>query len=74
MGFFSTLVATIYAYTGLSPMGFFTILALMVGVYHLVSGMFVSPEEVTTKVEKRSSIPEPEPGRSSPRNRSRLGR
>ncbi|KAG0479103.1 hypothetical protein HPP92_013822 [Vanilla planifolia] len=29
MGFFSTLVATIYAYTGLSPMGFFTILALM---------------------------------------------
>ncbi|KAG0477536.1 hypothetical protein HPP92_013856 [Vanilla planifolia] len=73
MGFFSTLVATIYAYTGLSPMGFFTILALMVGVYHLVSGMFVSPEEVTTKVEKRSSIPEPEPEPELPAEPVQIG-
>lgn len=32
---------TIDAYTGLSPTAFFTILALMFGVYHLVSSMFV---------------------------------
>ncbi|KAK9154464.1 hypothetical protein Sjap_001944 [Stephania japonica] len=35
----------IETYTGLSPMAFFTILALMVGVYRLVSAMFVDREQ-----------------------------
>ncbi|PKA61850.1 Membrane steroid-binding protein 2 [Apostasia shenzhenica] len=57
MGLFTLLSDTIYSYTGLSPVAFFTILALMVGIYHLVSGMFVSPEAIAAKT---SLPPEPE--------------
>ncbi|KAK9081754.1 hypothetical protein Syun_031200 [Stephania yunnanensis] len=39
------LMEVVEAYTGLSPTAFFTILALMVGVYKLVSSMFVDPEQ-----------------------------
>ncbi|XP_034711624.1 membrane steroid-binding protein 2-like [Vitis riparia] len=38
-----TLKEAITAYTGLSPTAFFTILALALAVYHVVSGFFVSP-------------------------------
>ncbi|CAA6654467.1 unnamed protein product [Spirodela intermedia] len=44
MALYATLVEAINSYTGLTPAAFFTILALMVGVYRLVSGMFVAPE------------------------------
>lgn len=44
MAFYSALFDAIPAYTGLSPAAFFTILALMVAVYHLVCSMFVGPE------------------------------
>ncbi|XP_010550760.1 PREDICTED: membrane steroid-binding protein 2-like [Tarenaya hassleriana] len=40
-----TLKEAMTAYTGLSPAGFFTVLALAVAVYHVVSGFFVSSEE-----------------------------
>ncbi|XP_043687056.1 membrane steroid-binding protein 2-like [Telopea speciosissima] len=52
MAFSSTITDAIAAYTGLSPAAFFTILALMIGVYRLVSGMFVGPEEL--KPQERS--------------------
>ncbi|MQL79558.1 hypothetical protein Taro_012003 [Colocasia esculenta] len=41
---YTTLAEAIHSYTGLSPAAFFTILALMVGAYRLVCGMFVAPE------------------------------
>ncbi|XP_078438133.1 membrane steroid-binding protein 1-like [Wolffia australiana] len=43
MALYATLVVAIDSYTGLSPTAFFTLLVLMVGVYRLVSGMFVAP-------------------------------
>lgn len=39
-----TFKEAIAAYTGLSPASFFTIVALGVAVYYLVSSMFVSPD------------------------------
>ncbi|CAN1810304.1 Membrane steroid-binding protein 2 [Linum perenne] len=45
----SILVETIEAYTGLSPMAFFTILALSIVVYKTVCGFFVEPEEFINK-------------------------
>ncbi|ERM99056.1 membrane steroid-binding protein 2 isoform X2 [Amborella trichopoda] len=42
MAFYSVFLEAIPAYTGLSPVAFFTTLALMVGVYHLVCALFVS--------------------------------
>lgn len=57
MAFYSTVVAAIDAYTGLSPAAFFTILALMFGVYRLVSSLFVYPDDAAA--EKTSPPPAP---------------
>lgn len=56
MALYETFAAAIHSYTGLSPAAFFTIVALMVGVYRLVCGMFVAPDAAP---EKRSLPPEP---------------
>lgn len=45
MGIYSEVMEEITWYTGLSPAAFFTIAALMVGVYKTVTSMFVSPED-----------------------------
>lgn len=45
MGLYSTVMNEVAWYTGLSPAAFFTILAMMVVVYRMVCGMFVSPED-----------------------------
>lgn len=57
MELYSTIAGTIYSYTGLSPVAFFTILSLMYGIYHMVCGMFVSPEAAAAR---RSVLPEPQ--------------
>ncbi|KAI3982299.1 hypothetical protein MKX01_037832 [Papaver californicum] len=44
-GLMSSLTDAIEAYTGLSPVAFFTILCLMFGVYKLVCGIFFVPED-----------------------------
>uniref|UniRef100_A0A0C9S1T1 TSA: Wollemia nobilis Ref_Wollemi_Transcript_22706_1307 transcribed RNA sequence n=1 Tax=Wollemia nobilis TaxID=56998 RepID=A0A0C9S1T1_9CONI len=49
MGLWGTFMEAIPAYTGLSPVTFFTLLAVLVGVYQLVSGMFVSPDRHETR-------------------------
>eukprot|EP00262_Sarcandra_glabra_P005015 TRINITY_DN16254_c0_g1_i1.p1 TRINITY_DN16254_c0_g1~~TRINITY_DN16254_c0_g1_i1.p1 ORF type:complete len:207 (+),score=36.40 TRINITY_DN16254_c0_g1_i1:16-636(+) len=49
MAFYSVFFDSITAYTGLSPAAFFTIVALMVGIYRMVSGMFVGPDEIKEK-------------------------
>lgn len=59
MAFFSSLAAAIDSYTGLSPPAFFTILALMVGAYRLVSAFFVYPDEESAA--KRSLAPQMPP-------------
>ncbi|KAL6009750.1 Membrane steroid-binding protein 2 [Asimina triloba] len=46
MPFYSLLLDAIPAYTGLSPAAFFTILALMIGVYRFVCGFFVDPHQL----------------------------
>lgn len=53
-----TLKEAITAYTGLSPTAFFTILALALAVYHVVSGFFVSPVH---PVRERELFKEMEP-------------
>lgn len=40
---------SIPAYTGLTPVTFFTLLAVLLGVYHLVSGMFAAPPQHETR-------------------------
>ncbi|GAA0158359.1 transmembrane signal receptor [Lithospermum erythrorhizon] len=45
MGIWTSLTETITLYTGLSPTAFFTIIALMVVTYKVVSGMFVSSDD-----------------------------
>ncbi|KAJ0961208.1 hypothetical protein J5N97_000802 [Dioscorea zingiberensis] len=50
---------TIHAYTGLSPAAFFTILALMLGAYRLVSSMFVSDAPETPPMQPPPPPPEP---------------
>ncbi|KAF8396302.1 hypothetical protein HHK36_017917 [Tetracentron sinense] len=55
MAFYSIFTEAIPAYTGLSPAAFFTILALMFGVYRLVCGMFVAPED--SKAEEKNFNP-----------------
>ncbi|KAG6483533.1 membrane steroid-binding protein 2-like [Zingiber officinale] len=55
MAFSSSLVAAIGAYTTLAPAAFFTILALMACVYHLVSAFFVYPDDEAAV--KRSLAP-----------------
>ncbi|GKV23638.1 hypothetical protein SLEP1_g33343 [Rubroshorea leprosula] len=64
MGFYSTAMDAVMEYTGLSPAGFFTILALMVVVYKMVCGMFVGPEEFDQKHREitmpgPAAVPEP---------------
>jgi len=44
MGIWGTFMEAIPAYTGLTPVTFFTLMAVLVAVYHLVSGMFAAPE------------------------------
>lgn len=56
MAFSSSLVAAIDAYTGLAPAAFFTILALMACVYHLLSAFFVYPDDEAAV--KRSLAPQ----------------
>lgn len=56
MALYESFAAAIHSYTGLSPAAFFTILALMIGVYRLVCGMFVVPD---AEPAKRSVPPEP---------------
>ncbi|XP_068661719.1 membrane steroid-binding protein 2-like [Aristolochia californica] len=53
MAFYSAFLDAIPAFTGLSPAAFFTILALMIAVYHLVAGMFVSSDQLPD--EKRTA-------------------
>ncbi|KAL6321636.1 hypothetical protein AAG906_025468 [Vitis piasezkii] len=53
-----TLKEAITAYTGLSPTAFFTVLALALAVYHVVSGFFVSPVH---PVRERELFKEMEP-------------
>ncbi|KAJ4979053.1 hypothetical protein NE237_009833 [Protea cynaroides] len=52
MALHSIITDAIMSYTGLSPAAFFTILALMIGVYRLICGMFVAPEEGVKPQEK----------------------
>ncbi|XP_072960776.1 membrane steroid-binding protein 2-like [Typha angustifolia] len=61
MAFYATLVEAIDTYTGLSPAAFFTILALMVGVYGLVSAMFVYPDAVSVAEKSVASVLPPSP-------------
>lgn len=49
MGLYAAFADAIDAYTGLSPAAFFTIGAIMVGTYRLVSGMFVAPDNATER-------------------------
>lgn len=44
MAFVADLLAAIPAYTGLSPVSFFTLCALLVALYYLVSGFFAAPK------------------------------
>ncbi|KAK1279552.1 Membrane steroid-binding protein 2 [Acorus gramineus] len=65
---YPTLAETVHSYTGLDLAAFFTILALMVGAYRLVSGLFVSPEEAERRIEPvevPKAAPPPLPTRPS---------
>jgi membrane-associated progesterone receptor component len=44
-GLWETLKQAIVAYTGLSPATFFTAVAVAAALYHVVSGLFVSPRQ-----------------------------
>lgn len=57
---YSTFADAIHSYLGLSPTAFFTILALMVGAFLLVSSCFVSPDASASGAKNRSPPP-PEP-------------
>ncbi|OWM78855.1 membrane steroid-binding protein 2-like [Punica granatum] len=52
MALYSTAMEAVEAYTGLSPMAFFTILAMMVVTYRIVCTMFVHPEDHSTSASK----------------------
>ncbi|GMI71522.1 ARABIDOPSIS THALIANA MEMBRANE-ASSOCIATED PROGESTERONE BINDING PROTEIN 3 [Hibiscus trionum] len=52
MGIYSSVMETVTEVTGLSPTAFFTILAMMVVVYNIVSGMFLGPEDFREKPQK----------------------
>lgn len=58
MGLYAALADAITAYTGLSPAAFFTVAALAVGVFRLVSGLFVAPDATPTP-ERRPPPAEP---------------
>lgn len=51
MAIFSDLMAAIPAYTGLSPVSFFTIAALLMALYYLVSGFFAAPKHTYVPME-----------------------
>ncbi|KAH9294849.1 hypothetical protein KI387_038437 [Taxus chinensis] len=59
MGLWGTFMEAIPAYTGLSPVTFFTLLAVLVGVYHLVSGMFGAPETHARDFVPMEPLPQP---------------
>ncbi|XAR69541.1 hypothetical protein NMG60_11001171 [Bertholletia excelsa] len=60
MGIYGTVMDGITQYTGLSPAAFFTILAMMVVVYKVVSGMFVAAEDyVAVKRANAQALREP---------------
>lgn len=60
MGLWGTFMEAIPAYTGLTPVTFFTLVAVLVGVYHLVSGMFAAPEShVTREYVPMEPMPQP---------------
>ncbi|XP_010521334.1 PREDICTED: membrane steroid-binding protein 1 [Tarenaya hassleriana] len=57
-----TLKEAIHAYTGLSPTVFFTVLALALAFYHVVSGWFASPfDDVRRNQRPRSAVEDVEP-------------
>ncbi|XP_043716875.1 membrane steroid-binding protein 1-like [Telopea speciosissima] len=56
-----TLKAAISAYTGLSPMTFFTVLALAFAFYYVISGFFSSPEPPRTRALPEEVKPLPPP-------------
>ncbi|XP_042512219.1 membrane steroid-binding protein 1-like [Macadamia integrifolia] len=56
-----TLKAAIPAYTGLSPMTFFTVLALAFAFYYAISGFFSSPEPQRTRSLPEEVKPLPPP-------------
>lgn len=58
MGLWGALMESIPAYTGLSPVTFFTLMAVFVGVYNLVSGLFGGPPQ---HVSRESAAMEPLP-------------
>lgn len=51
MGFFHDLLSSIPVYTGLSPVSFFTLCALFVGLYYLISGFFAAPKHYSVPME-----------------------
>lgn len=51
MAIFAHLMAAIPAYTGLSPVSFFTIAALFIALYYLVSGFFAAPKHTYAPME-----------------------
>lgn len=57
MAFYTALFQAIPDYTGLTPAAFFTILALMIAVYHLVSGMFVGTDAHPQAEEIQPFVP-----------------
>ncbi|OMO57418.1 hypothetical protein CCACVL1_25777 [Corchorus capsularis] len=52
MGIYSTAMEVVMEVTGLSPAGFFTIIAMMVVVYKIVCGMFIRPEDFELNQKK----------------------
>ncbi|KAI3507464.1 hypothetical protein L1887_22450 [Cichorium endivia] len=60
MALYTTVTDAITQYTGLSPAAFFTISAMMVVVYKVVSGMFVAADAyVAVKREQQIALREP---------------
>ena len=47
MSLFSDLMLAIPAYTGLSPVSFFTATAILLTLYYIVSGLFAAPKHCT---------------------------
>nr|ABK23222.1 unknown [Picea sitchensis] len=60
MGLWGALMEAIPAYTGLTPVTFFTLVAVLVGVYNLVSGMFAGPpQHVSREAVAMEPLPPP---------------
>lgn len=56
-----TLKEAIAAYTGLSPATFFTALALVLAIYHVVSGLFGSSDQPRPRALEEEMEPLPPP-------------